>query len=97
MSKKPCCPMLPMVLDRARPADRAGLERGWLFNTRASRFAEAVVVRARKGLDRKAEQAEHWESTLFEVNFCPFCGAKLAGRTKRKPATPAPKRARGGR
>ena len=85
MTAKPraCCPMLPMALDRARPTDKAGLERGWVLGSRTL-LNDAVVLRVRKDRDRSAQWAD---TVLFAVNFCPFCGTRLpATASKRRGA-----------
>lgn len=73
---KPCCDMMKMVLGRARPHDQLGLMVETLFRVRDGKPREAVALRFRSA--PRGDKGRLAAVTLAEINYCPFCGKRIA-------------------
>lgn len=78
---KECCAGMELALSRVRTKDRLGLMREQLLVFKTGEFIYKLILRVHTGPGSKAPGA--W----IELNFCPFCGKRVNGDGRKKPAT----------
>lgn len=79
-----CCPVMDLVTARGVDA-QLGLSCETGFNFKTGEQYPAVVARFRKA--KRSEDGQFGHGTVYAdknfamLNFCPFCGKKIAGRS----------------
>lgn len=79
--RKECCPLMELVLSRARDTDALGMKREALWDAKTGEFTDHIIVRVRK---IRAKDDPYANVTWVAMDWCPFCASRVNAKKPKR-------------